>query len=196
MRRGDIVTAVRPVAVVQGALALLSMGCSSPSSCAVTCRCCGGREQPFGQADVVQVRRRLGKSRGLDAPVGDDPRHCRTRRWRSSNGASERDARSPRSARRRLIALGFYAFLLFSSNPFARIDPGAGGWQRIEPAAAGPRFGVPPADALCRLCRHLDRLLLRGRGAGDARRRAGLCARDAALGARRLDFPDARHHRG
>ena len=93
------------------------------------------------------------------------------------------------------IGLGFYAFLLFASNPFERLDPGAGRGQRAQPAAPGPGPRLPSADPLFRLCRHLDRFLLRGRRAGHARCRPGLRAGDAALGARRLDLPHARHHR-
>ncbi len=68
--------------------------------------------------------------------------------------------------------------------------------QWPQPVAAGswPRF--PPADALFRLCRNLDRFLLRGRGDGDARRRPSLCAGDAAMDFGGVDLPHPGHHGG
>ena len=95
-----------------------------------------------------------------------------------------------------VIALGFYAFLLFASNPFARGLAGPGRRAGAEPAAPGPRLGVPSTDAVYRLCRAVGRLLVRGRGAGDARCRPGVRAGDAAMGAGSMDLPDAGDHRG
>ena len=155
----------------------------------------GRREQPFAEALALQIRRHLGESRRLDAAVGDDARASPARRSPCSSGACASGTLIATLAAQAAIGLGFYAFLLFASNPFARLDPGAGRGQRAQSAAPGPRPGLPSADPLFRLCRHLDRLLLRGRRARHARRRPGLRPGDAALGARRLDLPDPRHHR-
>ncbi len=94
-----------------------------------------------------------------------------------------------------VLALGFYAFLLFASNPFARLWPAPPDGRGAQPAAAGSRPRVPSADALPRLCRPVGRLQPRRRRA--PYRRSGLASRprDAAVGARRLDPAHARNHR-
>ena len=160
-RRRRDARAVRPVAVVQGAARRCSrwllLITRVPRLRHVGAA--GRREQPFGQAEALQGRRRVGEPRRLDAALGDDPRRSPAARWRcSSGGCAERTLIATLGAQA-AIALGFYAFLLFASNPFARLDPGAGRRAGAQPAAAGPRLGVPPADALPRLCRPLGRVL-------------------------------------
>ena len=58
-----------------------------------------------------------------------------------------------------LLAVAFLLFILFTSNPFLRIDPPPleGGPQSI---VAGSWFGAPSADALHRLCRAFGDLRL------------------------------------
>src|SRR3546814_12495806 len=68
-------------------------------------------------------------------------------------------------------------------------------FRSAQSAAARPRLGVPSADALRGLCRAVGGVFVRGRRDGDARRGAGVCAGEAAVGARRVDFPDAGDHR-
>jgi hypothetical protein len=88
------------------------------------------------------------------------------------------------------FSLGFYAFLLFASNPFARLNPASARRAGPQSAVAGPRPRLPSPDALSRLCRPLGRLLLRGRRAADAAGRRRLCPRHAAMGAGRVDIAD------
>ena len=59
------------------------------------------------------------------------------------------------------VTLAFLLFILITSNPFARVDPGAARGAGPEPAAAGSRPRDPSAASLHRLCRLLDRLRLR-----------------------------------
>ncbi len=61
--------------------------------------------------------------------------------------------------------------------------------SQSDPAGSRPR--LPSADALSRLCRLLDRFLVRHRRVDRGPHRRGLGALGAALGARRLDVPDA-----
>src|SRR3546814_16108091 len=42
------------------------------------------------------------------------------------------------------ISLGFYAFLLFASNPFARIDPPAAAGPGLHPLSQDPGLAFPP----------------------------------------------------
>ena len=51
--------------------------------------------------------------------------------------------------------------MLFTSNPFERLDPGAARRPGPQPAAAGPGARLPSAVPLSRLCRLLDGVLLR-----------------------------------
>ena len=46
-----------------------------------------------------------------------------------------------------MIGAAFMAFLVFTSNPFARLSPGTVRWAGAEPAAAGPR--PRPASRRC-----------------------------------------------
>jgi cytochrome c-type biogenesis protein CcmF len=82
------------------------------------------------------------------------------------------------------LALGFYAFLLFASNPFARLDPAPLEGRGLNPLAPGPRPRLPSADALPRLCRPVGRVQPRRRRAAHAARSMpGAGAGDAAVGA-------------
>ena len=86
------------------------------------------------------------------------------------------DVPRPRAgACRALIGVGFLAFMLFTSNPFLRLDPAPLDGHGLNPILQDPGPRVPSADALSRLCRLLDRLLVRDRGPdrGPGRRRPG-----------------------
>ena len=75
------------------------------------------------------------------------------------------DTKAATLAAQGMIALGFYAFLLFASNPFARIS-GVKRGTGAQPDVAGPRPRLPPAHALHWLCRHVGGILVRRRRAG------------------------------
>ena len=92
-----------------------------------------------------------------------------------------------------LIGVGFLAFLLFTSNPFERLSPAPRRRQRPQSAAAGSGPRLPSAAALSRLCRLLGDLRLRHRRPARRPRRSGVGALGAAVDARRLVLPDARH---
>jgi cytochrome c-type biogenesis protein CcmF len=64
-----------------------------------------------------------------------------------------------------LVAAAFLLFIVFTSNPFMRLDPSAFRRRRSHAAAAGSRIGAASADALHRLCRAFRDLLLCRRGA-------------------------------
>ena len=85
------------------------------------------------------------------------------------------------------IAAAFYLFILFTSNPFLRLRSGAVRGPRPQSAAAGSRPRDPSADALSRLCRLLDFILVCHRGADRGPHRRRLGALGAALDAGRLD---------
>ena len=94
------------------------------------------------------------------------------------------------------ITIAFLVFILAASNPFTRVEPGAARGPGPQPGPAGSRPRDPSAAALRRLCRLLDHLRLRHGGADRRPHRRGLGARRAALDARRLDLPHARHRDG
>ena len=93
------------------------------------------------------------------------------------------------------IAVAFLLFSLLTSNPFVRLIRRRR-WQRSQSDPAGPGARLPSAVPLHGLCRLLDRLFLRDRGADRRPHRCGLGALGAALDARRLDVPDDRHRDG
>jgi cytochrome c-type biogenesis protein CcmF len=67
----------------------------------------------------------------------------RSGRWRHSRSAGGRHA--DRDARRAgAIALGFYAFLLFASNPFVRLNPPALDGQGLNPLLQDPGLAFHP----------------------------------------------------
>ena len=51
---------------------------------------------------------------------------------------------SPRSAAQAALALGFYAFLLIASNPFARLDPAPPDGQGLNPLLQDPGLAFHP----------------------------------------------------
>ena len=78
-------------------------------------------------------------------------------------------------------------------EPVPAARPGAARRARPQPDPAGPRPRLPSADALPRLCRPLDRLLVRRRRPDRGPGRRHLGALGAALDAGRLGRADARH---
>ena len=94
-----------------------------------------------------------------------------------------------------MIGAAFLAFILLTSNPFERLSPAPVRGPGPQPDPAGPRPRDPSAAALPRLCRLLDRLLLRRRGADRGADRRRLGALRPAVRADRLVLPDARHRR-
>ncbi len=152
------------------------------------------RRGEFAQrgADDLQDLRRLGEPRRLDAAVGSDPgdlrRAGRPVRPLAAAHAPRQRARRAGPHQRRLPAV-HPPDLEPVRAPFARAVRG----PRPQPDPAGPRPRDPPAAALSRLCRLLDRLFVRRRRADRGTDRRGLGALRAAVRARRLEPADARH---
>ena len=86
----------------------------------------------------------MGESRRLDADVGDRPCRSPARCSRCSRGEPASEPCSPRSAARPRSALGFYAFLLIASNPFARLDPAPLEGQGLNPLLQDPGLAFHP----------------------------------------------------
>ena len=155
----------------------------------------GRAEQPFGQALALQVRRRLGESRRLDAALGDGARASRARRWRLFERRLPKRTLIATLAAQAAIGLGFYAFLLFASNPFARLSPVPVEGNGLNPLLQDPGLAFHPPTLYfgyvglsVAFSFAVGALITRDVG-------AGLRPGDAALGAGRVDLPDARHHR-
>ena len=74
-----------------------------------------------------------------------------------------------------LISLAFLAFILFTSNPFERLSPAPFEGRDLNPILQDRPRDPSPA-ALSRLCRLLDRLFVRRRGADRGPHRRGLGA--------------------
>ena len=150
------------------------------------------RQLAFGQAADLQDLRRVGQPRGLDAAVGADPvavrRRGRDLRRQPARHPAQPRARRPGADRRRLPRL-----------PAVHLEPlrarlaRAARRQRPQSAAAGSRPRLPSAAALSRLCRLLGDLCLRHRRPARGPRRCRLGALGAAVDARRLVLPHARH---
>ena len=94
------------------------------------------------------------------------------------------------------IGAAFLLFIITTSNPFTRLDPAPFEGQGLNPVLQDPGARLPSALPLHRLCRLLDGLLLRRRRADRRPHRRRLGALGAALDARRLDVPHARHRHG
>ena len=137
----------------------------------------------------------MGESRRLDAVVGDGP--VGRRGHRGAAVPADRQAHAHRGdwgaggAGTRLLRLPASRL-----EPVRAADPGGGRGQGAQPLAPGPRPRLPSADALLRLCRPVGRVQPRRRGPADRRSRQPARPGDAAVGARRVDPADARHHRG
>ena len=102
--------------------------------------------------------------------------------------ALPRELRADALAVQGLISVAFLAFILLTSNPFERLVAGAVRGTRPQSDSAGPRPRDPSAAALSRLCRLLDRLFVRRRGADRGPHRRGLGALRAPVHARRLEL--------
>ena len=94
------------------------------------------------------------------------------------------------------IAVAFLLFILFTSNPFLRLDPAPFEGQGLNPILQDRALAFHPPWALCRLCRLLDDLLVCRRGADRRPRRCELGALGPALDARRLALAHHRHRHG
>ena len=60
-----------------------------------------------------------------------------------------------------MIGAGFLAFILFTSNPFLRLDPVPVQGEGLNPLLQDPGPRLPSADALLGLCRLLHGLFFR-----------------------------------
>ena len=129
-----------------------------------------GQQFAFGQADALQDLRRLGEPRGLDGPVGTDPRGLRfgggAVRAQPAGRPAGADAVDPGADLDRLPAVHPGHL-----EPVHPAGPGAGRRPWPQSAAAGPRPRLPSTVPLSRLCRLLDRLFLCHRGADRGPRR-------------------------
>ena len=94
------------------------------------------------------------------------------------------------------IAAGFYLFILFTSNPFARLDPPPLDGQGLNPLLQDPGLAFHPPFLYLGYVGLLDGVLVRRRRADRGARRCELGALGAAVDARRLDLPHLRHRLG
>ena len=136
--------AMRSIAVVQGVLTLDRL-CHAADRLRAERHVgrAGVREQQQREALHLQGRGRVGEPRRLDADVGDDPR--RRRRFSGAVVASYERADLARAlGAQAVLALGFYAFLLIASNPFARLWPAPPDGQGLNPLLQDPGFAFHP----------------------------------------------------
>ena len=144
VRRGDALRALRPVAIVQGALALLAMAAlvavfvnsdmsvllvaeNSHSAKPLIYRFAGAWGNHEGSMLLwVTI---LGVA---GAAVAVFERRLDARTLAATLGAQA------------MIALGFYAFLLFASNPFARLFPAPLDGQGLNPLLQDPGLAFHP----------------------------------------------------
>jgi cytochrome c-type biogenesis protein CcmF len=110
--------------------------------------------------------------------------------------ALREDTLMRRSRRRRRSALVSSPSCLFSSNPFNRLPVAPPDGQGLNPLLQDPGLAFHPPTLYVgyvglsvAFSFAVGALITREIG-------AGFCARDAAVGAGKLDFPDARHHGG
>jgi cytochrome c-type biogenesis protein CcmF len=140
----DVMTAVRPVAIVQGALALLAMlllitvfARSDMSVLLVV------ENSHSAKPMLYKIAGAWGNHEGsmllwvtilgiAGAAVAIVERSLPARTLVATLGAQA------------AIALGFYAFLLFSSNPFARIDPAPADGNGLNPLLQDPGLAFHP----------------------------------------------------
>ncbi len=93
---------------------------------------------------IYKIVGRLGQPRGLAGAVGLDPGALRLRR-RAVRPQSAGAASGPGcSAVQGLIGVGFLAFMLFTSNPFLRVDPAPLDGQGFNPILQDPALAAHP----------------------------------------------------
>ena len=193
--RCDVGRAIRAVAVVQGALTLIAFAmlllvfARTDLSVALVFEN-SHSAKPF----IYKIAGAWGNHEGsmllwvtvLSASGACSRRCCR--------GASSERTLVAALGAQAALALGFYAFLLVASNPFARLDPAPAGGQGLNPLLQDPGLAFhPPTLYLGYVGLSVAFSLAVGAlltGEVDRAARAG----DAALGARGLDPADARHH--
>ena len=101
-----------------------------------------------------------------------------------------------RGRRWRSVNAFFFAVMTWPGNPFALTTPvAAEGLGPERPAPEPPVHGAPSAAAVPRLYRDGGAVRVRRRRAGHPAARRGVAAHRAALDARAVDLPDARHRR-
>ena len=93
------------------------------------------------------------------------------------------------------LALGFFAFLLFASNPFERLDPAPLDGRGLNPLLQDPGLAFHPPTLYLGYVGLSVAFSLAVGGADPRQCRPGDRPRDAAVGAGRLDPADARDHR-
>ena len=144
----------------------------------------------FDEAAALSHLGRVGEPRRLDGAVGADPRavRCRGRRFRAQPAA---DAEGQRAQRAGVDRGGVPALHPAHVQPVPAHRSAARRRQRPQSDPAGPGARLPSAVSLHGLCRLLDRLLVRHRGADRRAHRCRLGALGEAVDARRLDVPDA-----
>ena len=98
---------------------------------------------PHGQAAALQDQRRLGQPRRLDAAVGADPGAVR-RRVAAFGGNLPPTLRARVLGVQGMIGLGFLAFILFTSNPFVRLDPAPLDGHDLNPLLQDPGLAFHP----------------------------------------------------
>ena len=148
------------------------------------------------QAAHLQIRRRVGESRRLDAAVGDGAGgRRRVRSPCSSGGCGERtldrDARRAGGDRRSASTPSCCSPRTRSRGSIPAPVEGKG----LNPLLQDPGLAFHPPTLYLGYVGLSVAFSLRGRRAAHPRSRPGLRPGDAAVGARRLDLPDARHHR-
>ena len=94
-----------------------------------------------------------------------------------------------------LIGVGFLLFVLFTSNPFARLAPAPLEGRGLNPLLQDPGLAFHPPFLYLGYVGFSIAVLLRGRGADRRPRRCDLGALGAALDAARLELPDHRDRR-
>ena len=145
---------------------------------------------------IYKITGVLGQPRRLDAAVGADPQRVR----RAGRALRRQSADEPASANV-LAVQSWIGGRVLSVHP-VHLQPvpapagSAGRRPRSQSDPAGYRPRDPSAAALPRLCRLLDCVFLRGRGADRGPHRRRLGALGAAVDACRLDLPHPRHRDG
>ena len=94
------------------------------------------------------------------------------------------------------IAIAFLLFMLFTSNPFERVDPAPFEGRGLNPILQDPALAFHPPFLYAGYVGLLDGVLVRHRCADRGPYRCGLGALGPAVDACGMDVPDARHRDG